>query len=74
MLVLSRRANEEVTFPELGISLKVIQVKGSTVRLGIKAPREIRVLRGELNCQDQWQDLEVEVPIEQLSGQLAEAS
>lgn len=74
MLVLSRRASEEVIFPGLGISIEVIQVKGSTVRLGIKAPRHIRVLRGELDFRDQWDDFEVEVPIEQISGQLAEAS
>ena len=49
MLVLSRRKNEEILFPELGITVEVIQLKGSTVRLGIKAPQEVLVLRGELS-------------------------
>lgn len=74
MLVLSRRQNEEVTFPELGVSVEVLRVKGSTVRLGIRAPRSIRVLRGELDFKDQWNDYEVEVPLSQVSNQLAEAS
>jgi len=48
MLVLSRKTNETIEFPELGISIDVIKVKGGTVRLGIKAPESIRILRGEL--------------------------
>jgi carbon storage regulator len=48
MLVLSRRENEQVLFPELGITIKVIKTKGSQVRLGISAPKSIKVLRGEL--------------------------
>ena len=48
MLVLSRRENEKVLFPELGITIKVIKTKGNQVRLGISAPQSIKVLRGEL--------------------------
>ena len=48
MLVLSRKQDEEIVFPELGISVRVIRTKGNQVRLGIKAPTDIRVLRGEL--------------------------
>lgn len=48
MLVLSRGANEEIHFPKLGISVKVVRIDGKRVRLGIDAPREIEVLRGEL--------------------------
>lgn len=48
MLVLSRKTNETIELPELGISIEVIKVKGGTVRLGIKAPESIRILRGEL--------------------------
>ena len=48
MLVLSRRENEKVLFPELGITIKVIKMKGNQVRLGISAPESIKVLRGEL--------------------------
>lgn len=48
MLVLSRRPSEKILFPNLGISVEIIQTKGNTVRVGIEAPPEIRVLRDEL--------------------------
>ena len=48
MLVLSRRANEQIVLPELGIVIEVVSVKGKAVRIGIDAPRDIRVLRGEV--------------------------
>ena len=48
MLVLSRRKEETIVFPELGITVEVIRVDGNKVRLGIKAPESIRILRGEL--------------------------
>lgn len=48
MLVLSRREGEGIIFPALGISVQVLPRKGSTVRLGVKAPAEIRVMRQEL--------------------------
>lgn len=48
MLVLARGANEEIHFPKLGISVKVVRVDGKRVRLGIDAPRDIEILRGEL--------------------------
>lgn len=48
MLVLSRKTNETIELPELGISIEVIRVKGGSVRLGITAPKSIRILRGEL--------------------------
>lgn len=48
MLVLSRKANQEFHFPQLGISVKVLQVQGQRVRLGVDAPTEIQVLRSEI--------------------------
>ena len=48
MLVLSRKTNETIELPELGISIEVIRVNGGSVRLGITAPKSIRILRGEL--------------------------
>ena len=50
MLVLSRKAKETIVFPELGISLKVVRVKGNVVQLGIEAPDSVRILRGELEA------------------------
>lgn len=73
MLVLSRRANEEVTFPELGISVEVLRVEGNKVRLGIRAPRSVRILRGELDFQDRWDEYEIQLPLNQIANRLAEA-
>ena len=48
MLVLSRKEDQKIIFPSLGISVEVTRVKGNTVRLGVDAPRSIKVVRGEL--------------------------
>ena len=48
MLVLSRRLNEKLLFPDIGTAVQVLSVKGSTVRLGIEAPPEVTVLREEI--------------------------
>ncbi len=47
MLVLSRKTDQEVVIGG-NIRLTVLRVKGNTVRLGIEAPRDIRIVRGEL--------------------------
>lgn len=44
MLILSRRAGESVLIGE-GISITVLRVKGSQVRLGIEAPKNLAVRR-----------------------------
>jgi len=48
MLVLSRRENQKILFPNLGITVEIIGLKGRNVRIGVDAPPEIRVLRAEL--------------------------
>ncbi len=48
MLVLSRRENQSILFPNLNIEVVISRVAGRIVRVGIEAPREVRVLRGEL--------------------------
>ena len=54
MLVLTRKLNETIHFPELDISVNVLSLGNSKVRIGIDAPLEIKVIRGELarhkNC------------------------
>jgi len=47
MLVLSRKKNESIILGD-NIKIEVIKVSGNTVRIGIQAPREVKVLRGEL--------------------------
>ncbi len=48
MLVLTRRIGESIRVPSCGIAVKILEVRGSKVRLGISAPPEIKVLRDEL--------------------------
>lgn len=47
MLVLSRKPGERIHIGS-GITLEVLEIVGSRVRLGIAAPRKLPVLRGEL--------------------------
>lgn len=48
MLVLSRRENQKVVFPNLGISVAVVAVQGKRVKLGFEAPSDVEILREEL--------------------------
>ncbi len=47
MLVLTRKAQEQI---QIGHNIKVtiVRVKGRSVRLGIEAPDNVRIVRGEL--------------------------
>jgi carbon storage regulator CsrA len=47
MLVLTRKTNEQIQIGD-HIVITILQVKGQSVRIGIEAPREVRVLRSEL--------------------------
>ena len=47
MLVLSRKKNESIVI-DGNIRIEVLKVKGNTIRLGISAPQDVKVLRGEL--------------------------
>ena len=47
MLILSRRKDEKIVI-DGGIVITIVDVRGSIVRIGIEAPKEIKVLRGEL--------------------------
>ena len=50
MLVLSRKKRQSIVIGEGQDKIEVIinRIKGDTVRLGIKAPRQVKILRGEL--------------------------
>jgi carbon storage regulator len=47
MLVLSRKADESIIIDDR-ITIKILEVRGNQIRLGIEAPKEIPVLRKEL--------------------------
>lgn len=48
MLVLSRREEDTIYFPTIDATVKLVQLKGKTARVGVIAPRDVPVLRGEL--------------------------
>ncbi|WP_432354589.1 carbon storage regulator CsrA [Sporosarcina sp. A2] len=47
MLVLSRKTNETIIIGD-NIELRILEVKGDTVRIGIEAPKSVDIMRGEL--------------------------
>lgn len=47
MLVLSRKLQEQIQIGD-EITITVLRVKGNAVRIGIEAPRSVKVIRGEL--------------------------
>ena len=47
MLVLSRKENETIQIGD-DIEIRILEVKGDTVRIGIEAPKSVDILRGEL--------------------------
>jgi len=60
MLVLSRKLGEKLVIGG-NITVKVIQVRGNTVRLGIEAPKEVSVNRHEVH-QRMQDEIELEHP------------
>ena len=48
MLILSRGNREKIVFPSLGISIEVLHVAGRKVRIGVDAPQDVPVHRGEV--------------------------
>ncbi len=52
MLVLTRRVNEKILIGD-NIVVTVLEVRGDQVRLGIDAPRDVRVFREEVVLRDQ---------------------
>jgi len=48
MLVLSRKANEAIVLPELGIRILVVEIRAGSVKIGIEAERRHTIIREEL--------------------------
>ena len=49
MLVLSRRANEDVFIGD-NIKVRVLKIEGNKVCLGFDAPKEIRIIRDDAHA------------------------
>ena len=48
MLVLTRRSEDLIHFPEVGITVHFLRVRSGQARVGVEAPQHISILRGEL--------------------------
>lgn len=49
MLVLARRIGESINIGD-NISIKLVRISGNQVRIAIDAPKDINIVRSELNC------------------------
>jgi carbon storage regulator len=63
MLILSRRPGESLTIGD-EITITVVGVSGNQIRLGISAPRDVRVLREEIYRAMQEENRAAAKPIE----------
>ncbi|MFH5805681.1 carbon storage regulator [Alienimonas sp. DA493] len=48
MLVLARKVGQTVRLPNQDVTVHVVAVSGQTVRLGVEAPSDVAIVRGEL--------------------------
>ncbi|MFN4259569.1 MAG: carbon storage regulator [Gemmataceae bacterium] len=62
MLVLTRKDGEEILLPQNGITIRVLEIRGNKVRLGITAPAETEVYRREV--WERIQHLQTETPVD----------
>ena len=51
MLILTRRIGETLIIRD-NIRVTVVEVSGNQIRLGVTAPREVPVHRGEVACRN----------------------
>ncbi|REK25714.1 MAG: hypothetical protein DWQ42_10695 [Planctomycetota bacterium] len=52
MLVLSRKSQEKIRIGD-SVVVTILAVKGNSVRVGIEAPRDVRIVRNELQPLDE---------------------
>ena len=48
LLILGRRSNQSIVFPNCGITVRILDVNGRVAKIGIDAPQSVEILRGEL--------------------------
>lgn len=72
MLVLSRRAGESVVLGE-DVVVTILEVRGDVVRVGIEAPRSVKVHRAELLAQLEETNRRAASPSEDVIAHLARA-
>ncbi len=73
MLVLSRRENETIVFPTLGITVELLRLRGATAKIGVEAPDDVPVKRGELLGLRSLEFTGEDVPVSEKLRQLRQA-
>ena len=48
MLILGRRSNQSIVFPNCGITVRILDVNGRVAKIGIEAPQSVEIMRGEV--------------------------
>ena len=71
MLVLTRKLQERIHIGE-NITITVVRIQGNTVRVGIEAPGDVRVVRGEVMARDQAELAAVELAAVEAEPQAAD--
>ena len=51
MLVLNRRGKDAISFPQVGISIRFIEIESGNVKIGIEAPSEITIDSGTIHAE-----------------------
>ena len=71
MLVLTRKYQEKIRIGD-NITITVLRTKGKAVRLGIEAPNNVSVIRGELAFEPAEEQAEVSVTLEPVTNRANE--
>ena len=48
MLVLERQIGERLVFPDKDLTIEVVDIRGGKIKLGITAPKSLKVYRSEV--------------------------
>src|ERR1044072_1047314 len=73
MLVLTRKYQEKIRIGD-NITITVLRTKGKAVRLGIEAPTDVPVIRGELSFEVQPESAEEAVETVAFAGEKSQNS
>ena len=52
MLVITRHSKDKISFPQVGITIHFIRVHSGNVKIGIDAPRDIAIVRDEIDSSE----------------------
>ncbi len=67
MLVLSRGPQDKILFPRLGICVEVLRIANRQVRLGITAPKDVKIAREESYAAQLEQELDASQVLDSLT-------